>query len=134
MNDCVFCKIADRTIPAYIFYEDEHTIAFLDIFPRYKYQSLVVPKTHFDSQFSLVDEQALIHSIITAQKVSRAIESNFSDVLRCTIAIEGLEIPHFHIRIEPYTDNKSNLFGTNFNGAKATDEYLQYVADKIKFR
>lgn len=60
--DCVFCAIVARRSPAYVFYEDEETVAFLDIFPFTKGHSLVIPKRHgarltdlpFDQQISLV--------------------------------------------------------------------------------
>ncbi len=61
-DDCIFCSIVARRAPAYIFYEDEETVGFLDLFPFTRGHSLVIPKRHgarltdlpFDHQISLV--------------------------------------------------------------------------------
>jgi histidine triad (HIT) family protein len=59
---CVFCGIAAHTSPAYVVYEDETTVAFLDIFPFTRGHLLVIPKRHgarltdlpFEDQTSLI--------------------------------------------------------------------------------
>ncbi len=45
-DDCIFCKIIKKEIPAKIVYEDEYTIAFKDLNPKATVHVLVVPKTH----------------------------------------------------------------------------------------
>lgn len=49
MEDCIFCKIIKKEIPAIIVYEDEKVLAFQDINPQAPVHILVVPKEHFDS-------------------------------------------------------------------------------------
>jgi histidine triad (HIT) family protein len=44
--DCLFCKIIQGEIPAKIIYEDEFTIAFLDLYPNSEGHTLVIPKKH----------------------------------------------------------------------------------------
>ena len=44
--DCLFCKIAAKTNPAKIVYEDDHAVAFLDIMPRAPGHTMVIPKYH----------------------------------------------------------------------------------------
>ena len=46
MNDCLFCKIAEGSIPSKKVYEDEYMLAFHDINPMAKVHVLVIPKTH----------------------------------------------------------------------------------------
>lgn len=46
MSDCIFCKIIKGEIPSEKVYEDDHTLAFLDIHPNSKGHSLVIPKEH----------------------------------------------------------------------------------------
>ena len=45
--DCLFCKIIVGEIPNYTVYEDEHTLAFLDIHPCAKGHTVIVTKKHF---------------------------------------------------------------------------------------
>lgn len=44
MNDCIFCKIANKEINSEIIYENEKVIAFKDLNPRAKMHFLIVPK------------------------------------------------------------------------------------------
>ena len=48
MSDCIFCGIAAGTMPAERVYEDERTVAFLDIFPAADGHVLVIPRAHAD--------------------------------------------------------------------------------------
>lgn len=64
-----FQRIIDREIPATIIYEDDKTIAFLDINPETKGHFLVVPKEFSENMFEIEDED-LIHLILTAKKLA----------------------------------------------------------------
>ena len=44
--DCIFCKIAEGSIPSNKVYEDEYCLAFHDINPQTPVHVLVIPKTH----------------------------------------------------------------------------------------
>lgn len=46
MNDCIFCKIARKDIPAEIVAENEYAVAFPDRSPRAPLHYLIVPKQH----------------------------------------------------------------------------------------
>jgi histidine triad (HIT) family protein len=47
MSDCLFCKIAQHTIPVKAVYEDELCLAFPDIHPQAPTHLLLIPKEHF---------------------------------------------------------------------------------------
>jgi len=47
MTDCLFCKIANHTIPVKTIYEDDLTLIFPDINPQAPTHLLVIPKQHF---------------------------------------------------------------------------------------
>ena len=55
--DCLFCKIAAKTIPAKIVYEDDHAVAFLDIMPRTEGHTMVIPKYHAPTLAVLPDDE-----------------------------------------------------------------------------
>ena len=50
---CLFCRIVSRESPADVEYEDEHVLAFKDIYPKAPIHLLIVPKRHIDSIMSL---------------------------------------------------------------------------------
>ena len=58
MNDCLFCKIARKEIPSALVYEDEHLLAFKDIFPQAPVHLLIIPKAHCESLGDLTPEVA----------------------------------------------------------------------------
>lgn len=61
MEDCIFCKIIKKEIPADIVYEDDEIIAFKDIQPAAPIHILVIPKKHIPSLAYLENEdEALI--------------------------------------------------------------------------
>lgn len=61
MEDCIFCKIIKKEIPADVVYEDDEIIAFRDIQPAAPIHILVIPKKHIPSLAYLENEdEALI--------------------------------------------------------------------------
>lgn len=46
MSECIFCRIVRKEVPASIVYEDDHVLAFKDIFPQAPVHLLVIPKVH----------------------------------------------------------------------------------------
>lgn len=53
MEDCLFCKIAAKTIPSDIVAENEEFVAFNDIHPRAKHHILIIPRKHIPSMNDL---------------------------------------------------------------------------------
>ena len=48
-NDCIFCKIIKGELPSTVVYEDEHILAFRDIYPQAPVHILIIPKEHIES-------------------------------------------------------------------------------------
>jgi histidine triad (HIT) family protein len=73
MNDCLFCKIAGKTIPAMIVHEDDQTLAFDDIHPQAPVHTLVIPKRHVASIQDLgePDRPLLARLLLTCTQVAR---------------------------------------------------------------
>jgi histidine triad (HIT) family protein len=46
MGDCIFCRIAEKKIPARIVYEDDLILAFEDVHPQAPVHTLIIPKKH----------------------------------------------------------------------------------------
>lgn len=58
MDNCLFCKIAEKKIPSTIVYEDEDLLAFKDINPAAPVHLLVIPKQHFSTLSDCTATQA----------------------------------------------------------------------------
>ena len=50
---CIFCSVAGRSAPAYVIYEDERTVGFLDRNPATRGHALVIPRHHADDIWSI---------------------------------------------------------------------------------
>jgi histidine triad (HIT) family protein len=95
----IFSKIIAGEIPCYKIAENDHFIAFLDVFPLVKGHVLVVPKQEVDKVFDLSDA-LLSEMLVFAKPIAKAIENSF-ECKRCGISVIGLEVPHAHMHLVP---------------------------------
>lgn len=107
---CIFCKIISGEIPSYKVYEDEKTLAFLDIKPINLGHTLVVPKNHY-ANLSEIPETELSNLILIVKKVAvlLAEKLNFSDytISENNGPLAGQSVPHIHFHIIPrFQDDK----------------------------
>lgn len=101
---CVFCKIISGELPSYKVYEDENTLAFLDINPVNPGHTLVVPKKHF-ANIEEADEESLCQVIRTAKKVGLSLKKKLGavgyNVLEANDPEAGQSVPHLHFHLIP---------------------------------
>lgn len=76
---CIFCRIAAHELPASILYEDEFTMAFLEIQPITPGHTIVIPKAHVESFCELSTDDAE-HLMRVGQMLDRAFRAS---TLRC---------------------------------------------------
>ena len=95
----IFTKIINGEIPCYKVAENEHCFAFLDIMPRAKGHTLVVPKKEIDQLFDLSDED-YNELMKFAKQIAVALKSAVP-CKRVGMAVIGLEVPHTHIHLIP---------------------------------
>ncbi len=107
---CIFCKIAAKEIPAKIVYEDENTIAFLDVNPRSRGHTLVIPKKHYETFEKLPDEIAvnLIKSVKKVVEILNVLNPDGYNILNNNGKIAGQEVPHVHFHVIPRYNNEKN--------------------------
>ena len=100
MEDSIFTKIIKGEIPCHKVYEDEHTFAFLDIFPAQPGHTLVVPKKQVEFVWDLAasDYQALRD---TVQKVARNLREKSGKTYVGELIV-GVDVPHAHIHLVPF--------------------------------
>ncbi len=69
MEDCLFCKIASKSIPSYILYEDNDIIAVLDIFPVNIGSTFIFPKVHA-TEFEYLSDEIIYKMFYVAKYIS----------------------------------------------------------------
>jgi histidine triad (HIT) family protein len=104
MSDCVFCKIVSGQIPSTRVFEDEHTLAFMDIGHVNPGHTLVAVKRHADNLYALDDAQAAAVARTSAW-VARAIRDAFKpeglSVYQANGKAAGQTVFHYHLHLLP---------------------------------
>lgn len=103
-KDCIFCKIADGTIPSHKVYEDDEIVAFLDISQVTQGHTLVIAKEH-TSNF-LTTPKELMHKVMdVAQRIGQAQVSILGakgvNILTNVNKEAGQSVYHFHVHVIP---------------------------------
>ncbi|MFP4118127.1 MAG: HIT family protein [Candidatus Woesearchaeota archaeon] len=103
-ENCIFCKIAKKEIPAKIIYEDELVCAFLDIQPKTMGHTIIVPKKHlvFFSQFP-EEETRHIFKVIRdiSQSMIKALQVGGTSIYMANGEAAGQFAPHAMIHVIP---------------------------------
>lgn len=102
--DCIFCQIVQKERPASVVYEDDLTLAFVDIRQFHPGHTLVIPRQHFSDVRELdpVTGAALMETI---SRITRAVGNAFpSEGISLWHSIGPAafqEVPHLHIHVHP---------------------------------
>ncbi len=121
----VFSKIVQGELPCYKIYEDDRTLAFLDIEPEAPGHTLVIPKVEVDKVYDLSD--ADYHAVMnTVKKLARHLEQVLGE--RMMIKIVGTDVPHAHVHILPITENWAGE-----RSLKPTPDDLEAMRQKLVY-
>jgi histidine triad (HIT) family protein len=100
MNDCIFCQIVDKSIPADIVFEGPNVLAFRDIAPKAPVHVVIIPKKHIDPLQDLDEEDiVVIPEIYMAARTIAAdegIDVSGYRFLTNTGPDSGQEVEHMH--------------------------------------
>jgi histidine triad (HIT) family protein len=133
MEECLFCKIIQGKIPSSKVYEDDNTIAFLDIMPANKGHSLVIPKKHYETFLDIPDDD-LKNLILATKKVTKALSLSIGNgsynLVMNNGKIAGQVVYHAHIHIIPRF--KGDRLRIKWSHKKYIDREMRSVQDKIK--
>ncbi|MEB5475911.1 HIT family protein [Acinetobacter pollinis] len=127
----IFAKILRGEIPAIKAYEDDRTLAFMDIMPQAQGHTLVIPKAQAVTLLDLSADDAA-YTIQIVQKVARAIEKalDASGIVLMQLSGEtaGQTVPHVHFHLIP-----SSIHELRKHAAEMGDqEEIKATAEKIK--
>lgn len=130
MEDSIFTKIIKGEIPANKIYEDEKTLAFLNIYPDTPGHTLVVPKKQIDHLWDLPDEdyQAVMS---TCKKVALHLRKTLG-VERVGVKVIGEEVPHAHVHLVPFNDHHEYQNVVPHVG-EPDYKALEEMAEKLRF-
>ena len=121
----IFSKIVAGEIPCYKVYEDEKTLAFLDINPESKGHTLVIPKVEVDKIYELSDED--YHALwATVKKVAARMEEVSGR--RTLMKVIGTDVPHAHVHLMPYDETWE--YGRTL---KLTEDEFNEISAKLAF-
>jgi histidine triad (HIT) family protein len=101
MENCIFCKIIDREIPAEIVFENESIMAFNDTNPQAPTHILIIPKTHINSPGNINESNSQEAANILTAAAIIAKEQNlegFRLVMNCN-EIAGQTVFHLHCHL-----------------------------------
>ena len=102
MSDCIFCKIAEGTIPCQKVFEDDDLLAFKDLYPQRPVHILVIPKKHITSLATATVEDTLVLGKMLVKANEIATEQGSPDGFRVIIntgRVGNQEVPHLHLHI-----------------------------------
>lgn len=135
MEKTVFQKIIDRELPADIVYEDEQTLAFLDIEPNTPGHTLVIPKKYCLNVFDCDDESwiAVMRTVrLIAPAVRDAVGAKGVHINSNHGEEAGQVVPHLHMHIIPRHSRDEFEFWPHIGKYEAGE--AQQIAESIRSR
>jgi histidine triad (HIT) family protein len=132
-DDCIFCKVLAGDLPSERIYEDEHTVAVMDINPWTRGHAVVIPRKHAENLFEIEDDE-LEHVAIAAKRVATTIRDRLDcdgvNLLQSNGAAAWQTIFHLHFHVIPrYEDDPLEL---PTRPKQASPEELAEVASEIR--
>jgi len=130
MSESVFTKIIKGEIPCHKVYEDEKTLAFMDINPIQPGHIVVVSKKQDNFVWDLDSEY--YHALMeTVQKVGNKLREVFPDKKRVGVIVEGFHISnHAHVNVFPF-DNSSEFRSIPDPESAPSNEELEKLAERL---
>jgi len=129
----IFAKILRGEMPATRVFEDDHVLAFMDVFPQSRGHTLVIPK-HSHARNLLEEEpQVLSDLMLGVQRVARAVRAALKPdglvVTQFNGSTAGQTVFHLHVHIIPRWDGVP--LGRHAGGGMADPAELKTLAEQI---
>ena len=132
----IFEKIITHEIPATVIYEDNDTLAFMDIGPIIKGHALVIPKSCYSSVTEIPDHVlAKLMSIckrIAAAQIS-GLDASGVNIIQNNGSAAGQVVPHIHFHVIPRFDGDGHHWNWAVKKYDSSAEVEQFAA-KIRER
>ncbi len=128
MENCILCKIVAEEVPSHKVYEDEKSLAIMDIHPIKPGHVLVFPKKHVET-FEQQEEGEFTSLMRVVHKVANKIKTVLSPS-RVGVVIEGFDVPHVHVKVIPI-ENEVELRHIPNMKAEPDHEALAIMAKQL---
>ncbi|MEE8354912.1 MAG: HIT family protein [Candidatus Bathyarchaeia archaeon] len=136
-DSCIFCAIVEGRIPSHKVYEDEKTLAFLDIHPSAPGHTLLIPKAHIALVEDLPEEDArflfaALHKIVG--RIQEAVGAPASTIGINNGRESGQEVPHVHIHVIPRGkgDRGGIIQGLARSPSRPDQAEMERIAERIR--
>jgi len=105
MEDCLFCKIVEKEIPAELVFENDNLIAFEDINPQAPTHILIIPKEHFASLKEIPEDkkEILAELLLAARQIAE------EKALDCAQHRRGIWTSRFPYPFPPFGGKENGL-------------------------
>lgn len=132
-DNCIFCKIIDRTLEAAFLYEDDEVISFLDIQPINKGHSLIIPKIHADRVEDL-PENVYLKMHFVGRDILKKIKKNIPETTAFNVFIAngadaGQDVFHSHLHIIPRKPKDGLIIKYDFGEPLSLDERINIAKE-----
>ncbi|WP_374468200.1 HIT family protein [Phenylobacterium sp.] len=129
----IFAKILRGEMPCARVFEDDHVLAFMDVFPQARGHTLVIPKHSQARNFLDEEPQVLSELILGVQRVAKAVRAALSPdgvvITQFNGATAGQTVFHLHFHIIPRWDGVA--VGRHASGGMADMDELKTLAQQI---
>jgi histidine triad (HIT) family protein len=131
--DCIFCKIVAGQMPCFKLFEDDDTLAFMDIYPANAGHCLVIAKDHYPTLFE-ISNKALAAVSRSISRVARAVNQALSpaglNLVQANGSGAGQSVTHFHFHILPR--ERGDELKLNWGAKPGNPDTIAAIADKIR--
>jgi histidine triad (HIT) family protein len=104
VDGCIFCAIVEGRSPSSTVYEDDHSIAFMDINPALDGHTLVIPRAHIRDLWEIGEEDAakvMAASVRVAAQIRKALDPDGINIMHATGVVAFQSVFHFHLHLIP---------------------------------
>ena len=131
--ECLFCRLALKTIPSEVIHEDADTLAFLDIHPKAPGHTVVIPKIHSENLIKLPEDRVgpLFQSVrVVSAMINQTLKPDGFTIGINQGKVSGQVVDHLHVHIIPrfLNDGGSSIHSVVNNAPKVS---LKEIAQKI---
>jgi histidine triad (HIT) family protein len=132
-DNCIFCKIVARKIPSSKIYEDENSLAFLDIAPFNKGHTIVIPKAHYINLLDFPESE--MESYFTALKnvtikIKEKLDADGINIMQNNFKAAGQVVNHLHFHVIPRWED-DRAFPIRVKKLELSQKELNEILNKI---